>query len=300
VIFETERLVVRPWTHDDADVIYDIHSREEVARWLGATPRVMESLDEAHAAVDRWASRAEPDPTRGVWAVVPRGSTRPLGSVLLVELPDANGTPTGDVEVGWHLHPDAWGSGYATEAARGALTHGFAAGLPEVFAVVRPDNERSLAVCRRLGMDHLARTDRYYGIDLELFRAAGRLIAVSCGRPAGSSVAGSPCPCSRPWRPRCRRSARRRDVGARRRPACRGPTMSTMRTTSRSGGRRFVAVRMMSGIANACSRGRFSTRMARSAATSRAQASATRALKSVGSSGGRSPSAPRAAPCCRR
>jgi RimJ/RimL family protein N-acetyltransferase len=42
--------------------------------------------------------------------------------------------------------------------------------VDEVLAVVRPDNDRSLAVCRRLGMEHLGRTTRYYGLELELFR----------------------------------------------------------------------------------------------------------------------------------
>jgi RimJ/RimL family protein N-acetyltransferase len=108
-----------------------------------------------------------------VWAIVPRGARRPVGSVLLVGLPDGDGVPTGDIEVGWHLHPDAWGNGYATEAARGALDRGFAAGLREVFAVVRPGNEPSQAVCRRLHMEHLGRTNRYYGLSVELFRYAG-------------------------------------------------------------------------------------------------------------------------------
>jgi RimJ/RimL family protein N-acetyltransferase len=105
-----------------------------------------------------------------MWAVVPRGEARPVGTVLLVVMPDGSGAPTGDVEVGWHFHPDHWGKGYATEAARGAVQHGFAAGLSEVYAVVRPDNAPSLAVCRRLRMDHLGRTDRYYGVSLETFR----------------------------------------------------------------------------------------------------------------------------------
>jgi RimJ/RimL family protein N-acetyltransferase len=41
--------------------------------------------------------------------------------------------------------------------------------LPRVIALVDPDNVRSLAVCRRLGMTHLGQTDRYYGLALELF-----------------------------------------------------------------------------------------------------------------------------------
>ena len=66
--------------------------------------------------------------------------------MLLVPLPDG----AGEFEVGWHFHPDAWGHGYATEAARGALGWAFDRGLDEVYAVVRPDNAPSLKVCGRL------------------------------------------------------------------------------------------------------------------------------------------------------
>jgi len=166
-VYETERLIVRPWTHDESDVdrIFDMYSRWEVSGWLGATPRVLASREQAAATVDRWADRASADGRLGVWAIEVRATGAVAGTVLLVELPESE-----EVEVGWHLHPDSWGQGYATEAARGAIAKGFAEGLSEVHAVVRPDNERSLAVCRRLGLTHLGRTDRWYGQTLELFR----------------------------------------------------------------------------------------------------------------------------------
>ena len=172
-VFETERLTIRPWTHrdDDVDRILDTYGRWEVARWLGAQPRAMTSRDEAAAVVDRWAARSVPDPRFGVWAVEVRDSGLVAGSVLLVPLPAAPSEGTaGEVEVGWHLHPDSWGRGYATEAGRGAIEHGFAGGLDEVYAVVRPDNEPSLAVCHRLGLRPLGRTSRWYGVELEAFR----------------------------------------------------------------------------------------------------------------------------------
>ena len=86
--------------------------------------------------------------------------------MLLKPLPDG----VGEFEVGWHLHPDSWGHGYATEAARAVVQQAFEDGLPEVYAVVRPGNERSVAVCRRLGMDPLGRTTRWYGVECEAFR----------------------------------------------------------------------------------------------------------------------------------
>jgi RimJ/RimL family protein N-acetyltransferase len=166
-VYETERLVVRPWTHRESDVdrIFDTYSRWEVAQWLGATPRALTSRDEAAGAVDRWAARSDPDPLYGVWAVEVRETGTVAGTVLLVPLPESE-----EVEVGWHFHPDSWGHGYATEAARGAIERGFAAGLDEIYAVVRPDNEPSLKVCRRLGMTHLGPSDRWYGATLEAFR----------------------------------------------------------------------------------------------------------------------------------
>lgn len=57
------------------------------------------------------------------------------------------------VEVGWRLARDAWGKGYATEAARAAIAYGFeTVGLAEIVAFLLPMNRRSAAVCERLGM----------------------------------------------------------------------------------------------------------------------------------------------------
>jgi len=167
--FRTDRLDVRPWTHDDVDRMYDIYRRWEVSRWLGAEPKVVESVEAMHATVDRWAAACE-QPPYGIWAAVPRSTGTPAGTVLLVPLRDGDGAELEDVEVGWHFHPDAWGHGYATESARGALDQAWAAGLPEVWAVVHPGNDRSVAVTRRLGMTPQGRTDRFYGIELDAYR----------------------------------------------------------------------------------------------------------------------------------
>ncbi|KAB1905342.1 GNAT family N-acetyltransferase, partial [Micromonospora sp. AMSO1212t] len=73
------------------------------------------------------------------------------GSILLKPLPGRDGvTLTEDIEVGWHLHPDAQGNGCATEAARAVLEREFATGTPRVYAVVMAGNDASMAVARRL------------------------------------------------------------------------------------------------------------------------------------------------------
>ncbi len=166
-VFETDRLVVRGWSIADADAFFDIYRRWEVARWLGTAPRVLETLDEAEARVTRWSEQNNGSPgIEGRWAVQRRADDRVLGTVLLVPLPGGGGA----LEVGWHFHPDAWGHGYATEAAHAALGWAFGHGLEEVLAVVRPGNAPSTAVTARLGMEPLGPTSRYYDTELELFR----------------------------------------------------------------------------------------------------------------------------------
>jgi RimJ/RimL family protein N-acetyltransferase len=162
-VLRTERLRLRPWTTSPADLdrLADIYGRPEVTRWLGGSPTLAPA-----ELVARWAEVHARDPRFGCWAIEPLGGAPVAGTVLFKPLPNG----VGEVEVGWHLHPDSWGHGYATEAARAVIERGFAAGLPEVYAVVRPGNDPSLAVCRRLGMAPLGRMRRWYDVDLEAFR----------------------------------------------------------------------------------------------------------------------------------
>ena len=80
-ILETERLVLRPWAHDDASRLLDIQSRVEVMRWLGdGEPKLMKDLDEAHARIDRYADLSGTAPL-GFWAVAPKDGGPPAGTV---------------------------------------------------------------------------------------------------------------------------------------------------------------------------------------------------------------------------
>ncbi|MEH0981182.1 GNAT family N-acetyltransferase [Micromonospora sp. CPCC 205556] len=171
----TERLLLRDWTDSPADLdrIFDIYSRDEVVRWLGVASGL--PLTEPAQAADRlafWRDRhADHGDRYGTWAMQERRTGLVVGSLLLKPLPGPDeSVPTDDIEVGWHLHPDSWGHGYATEAARAVLAREFATGTREVYAVVSPGNEPSMAVARRLGMTHVGqRTDWYGGELLETF-----------------------------------------------------------------------------------------------------------------------------------
>jgi RimJ/RimL family protein N-acetyltransferase len=164
----TDRLIVRPWRLDEADRFFDIYRRIEVVRWLAGIP--MKDRREAVERIERNIAQLASDPRFGSWAVVERSSGVPAGTLLLKPLPDGDG----EIEIGWHFHPDRWGMGFASESAAALLERGFADGLEEVWAVTHLDNGRSMAVCTRIGMRLLGITHRWYHVPSRMFWAGAR------------------------------------------------------------------------------------------------------------------------------
>jgi RimJ/RimL family protein N-acetyltransferase len=144
---QTARLQLRLWR--DADL--------QPFAALNADPQVMahfvSPLDRAasDAMVVRMCKHFQRHGL-GMWAVERREDGSFVGAVgLLVVSFEAHFAPC--VEVGWRLSRAHWGQGYATEAARAALRHGFGAcGLEEIVAFTVAGNARSRAVMDRLGM----------------------------------------------------------------------------------------------------------------------------------------------------
>jgi RimJ/RimL family protein N-acetyltransferase len=142
----TDRLLLRRWR--DADL--------EPWAALNADPAVREHLgpvltrEQSDASVARFEAEFE-ERGFGWWAVEVRATGEFIGFTGFDVLDET--TPATGVEVGWRLARHAWGHGYATEAARTALSYGFdSLALPEIFAVTAAANHRSQAVMRRLGM----------------------------------------------------------------------------------------------------------------------------------------------------
>ncbi|HIK18225.1 MAG TPA: GNAT family N-acetyltransferase [Leptolyngbyaceae cyanobacterium M33_DOE_097] len=166
---ETDRLILREWQPEaDAEAALQIYQHPKVTRYLLTR---MESVEQARETLRRWQSRfMQAGNGSGCWAIALKSTGELLGTVLLIPLRDEDEQPTHDFEIGWHLKYEAWGQGYATEAAQAVLSYGFnTLHLPEIYAVANPKNERSLQVMRRLGMTRLGRTNRYYNQELELF-----------------------------------------------------------------------------------------------------------------------------------
>ncbi len=163
-IFTTERLLVRPWTHDDLATILAIYRDPEVTQFLGAT-RTQQSLADSEEWLARVTnSNRAAQPGLGSWAVVLRATGEPIGTVALVPL---DGGP--EVEVAYHLGRQSWGHGYATELARGLVAYGFTTvGLPRIVGITIPENIASQQVLLKAGLRQ-GEQRQYYGHVVDYF-----------------------------------------------------------------------------------------------------------------------------------
>lgn len=180
MIVGTDRLILREWRDGD---------REPFLRHCNV-PAVMEHLGGVaeEAAIDASIARiraCQAANGHGFWAVERREDGVFLGFCGLKISTDA-GTPiTGDVEIGWRLREDAWGRGYAREAAAASLAWGFAnLAAPRIVAITLPANTRSWGLMERIGMVRRAELD----CDHPLFAEGSPLrrhITYAAERPPG-------------------------------------------------------------------------------------------------------------------
>jgi RimJ/RimL family protein N-acetyltransferase len=153
-VITTDRLVLRPAVDADRPAIAAMNGDPRVGAWLGGVRDRVESdafvdLVQAHEAEHRF----------GFWVVESQAERQVVGMTGVWWVP-AEMDMGRVVEIGWRFHPDAWGQGYATEAARAALSYGFEAlGLPEIIAFTARANLASQSVMRRIGMIHDADRD---------------------------------------------------------------------------------------------------------------------------------------------
>ncbi|KPF49722.1 acetyltransferase [beta proteobacterium AAP121] len=140
----TPRLRLRGFTAHDLDTWAGVCADAEVMQHIGAGGPVGRDAAWRHLALylGQWAMRGY-----GVWAVELRAERRLIGSVGVLH---PEGWP--GMELSWLLARDAWGQGYAREAALAARSFSRdALGVGELISLIRPDNTRSLRLAETLG-----------------------------------------------------------------------------------------------------------------------------------------------------
>lgn len=114
----------------------------DAARFIGGPKRPDETWRTLASIIGHWVLRGY-----GLWAVEETASRRYVGQIGLW---NPHGWP--EPEIGWWLLPEAWGQGFATEAALAARDHAYdVLGWPTAVSLINPDNTASQAVATRLG-----------------------------------------------------------------------------------------------------------------------------------------------------
>ena len=167
-MFETERLVIRPFTEADAPEIYQlVYADAEVRSGWSSFAGTREEFQERFAESKNWHIREG----FGYWALVRRTDNQLLGlmgfqnhaddNMDWLRMPDGSrnvGHIPGcvDAELTYALGKSYWSQGYATEAGRFMIDYGFQKiGVDRVINAISPDNFRSRNLMTRLGFTFL-------------------------------------------------------------------------------------------------------------------------------------------------
>jgi RimJ/RimL family protein N-acetyltransferase len=149
LVAQTPRLRLRNWREGDHDAFFRHTNTEAVMRWLGGV-KTREFLD--WVVNDRFV-RWQEEHGFTFWVVERTEDGAFLGFCGLKVADGRQSTVAGEMEVGWRFREDAWGHGYAKEAATASLGHAFdMLGAERVFALTVQGNEASWGLMIRLGM----------------------------------------------------------------------------------------------------------------------------------------------------
>ena len=144
----TSRLKLRSARADDLEAMHAVLSDPRATRWWSTPPH--ETLDETRAWLDSMIANGPDQPD----FVIERDGVV-IGKAGFWKLP----------EVGYILHPDHWGQGFAGEAVEAAIGHVFATrDLEELTADVDPENAASIRLLERLGFIRTGFAERTWNI----------------------------------------------------------------------------------------------------------------------------------------
>jgi RimJ/RimL family protein N-acetyltransferase len=146
-MIETDRLLLRSWRDEDVDPFFRINSDPRVMATLGPV-----MTREGTVALIERVRGLEEKLGHTFWAVERRADNALIGWCGIVRGPE-NTPIAGLPEIGWRLAHDAWGQGFAREAAQATIAWSFAH-LPDdaLWAITAVINSRSWGLMERLGM----------------------------------------------------------------------------------------------------------------------------------------------------
>tara|TARA_R110001606_G_scaffold359994_8_gene512326 strand:+ start:58437 stop:59003 length:567 start_codon:yes stop_codon:yes gene_type:complete len=139
---ETTRLILRPTAEADFERWCDFMADEDTARFIGGVQAPSQVWRSMMAMAGAWTLTGV-----AMFSVIEKSSGRWIGRIGPWQPHGWPGT-----EVGWSLHRDAAGHGYALEAAAAAVDYAFDhLGWSDVIHCIAPDNGPSIRLAERLG-----------------------------------------------------------------------------------------------------------------------------------------------------
>lgn len=145
-VIETERLILRPLTEDDAPFIFQLVNDPAWLRYIG--DKGVRTLDDARRYLREGPIAMYATHGFGLELVIRKSDSAPIGLCGLIK---RDALP--DVDVGFAFTPESRGCGYASEAAAAVLAHGRTAfGLERIVAITSLDNFASMRVLEKVGM----------------------------------------------------------------------------------------------------------------------------------------------------
>lgn len=144
-VLQTERLILRELSLDDAPFIFELVNEPSWIRFIG--DRGVRTLDDARAYILKGPMAMYDRCGFGLYMTARKEDGVPLGMCGLIK---RDALP--DVDIGFAFLPRYWGKGYAIEAAAAVLAHGKRAlGLGRIVAITSPDNQSSMKLLEKIG-----------------------------------------------------------------------------------------------------------------------------------------------------
>lgn len=141
---ETERLILRKFTHDDLHALYEIYSDRDVNKFLPWFP--LENEDEAKSLFEEKYAAVYSKPQGYAYAICLRSDNYPIGYIK-VDMNDS-------YDLGYGLRKEFWHQGIVSEAAQVLAEQLKKDGIPYITATHDVNNPHSGGVMRKIGMEY--------------------------------------------------------------------------------------------------------------------------------------------------
>ena len=145
-ILETERLILRHLSNDDAEFMLELLNDPSFIQNIG--DRKIRTVDGAKGYINNGPVASYAKNGFGLWLVELKETGESIGICGLIKRDTLD-----DVDIGYAFLPKFWSKGYAVESALAVKTYAHdVVGLKRMVAIISPDNWGSIRVVEKIGM----------------------------------------------------------------------------------------------------------------------------------------------------